>query len=133
MSKKTVFLSLTIVLLVITIVTGVWVFVSSRKTQEPPKSEPKQQTKTFTMSEVAQHSAKEDCWTTISGDVYDLTEFVNRHPGGDEILRACGTDATILFTKRQTQDGQSVGTGTPHSQAASEQLAKLKIGTLSKE
>src|SRR3546814_19188197 len=84
-------------------------------------SESKQQTKTFTMSEVAQHSAKEDCWTTISGDVYDLTEFVNRHPGGNEILRACGTGATTLFNSRQTDDGQPVGTGTPHSKAASEQ------------
>jgi cytochrome b involved in lipid metabolism len=85
------------------------------------------------MSDVSQHNSKNDCWTAISGDVYDLTEFINRHPGGNEIVRACGIDATTLFNSRKTTDGQSVGSGAPHSQTAREQLAQLKIGTLTKE
>ena len=64
--------------------------------------------------------------------VFELTDFINRHPGGDEVLRACGTDATTLFTSRTTKDGQSIGSGTPHSQAAQEQLDQLKLGTLAK-
>ena len=65
--------------------------------------------------------------------MYNLTEFINRHPGGDEILRGCGTDATTLFTKRQTEEEQPVGSGSPHSQAAQEQLAPLKIGALAED
>ena len=66
--------------------------------------------------------------------MYDLTDYVIRHPGGNEILRACGTDATSLFNSRQSADGRErVGSGTPHSQAAAEQLARLKIGTLTKK
>lgn len=82
------------------------------------------------MSEVAQHSSRKDCWTAIGDDVYDLTDFVISHPGGNEILRACGIDATTLFNSRQTADGKPVGSGTPHSQTAREQLTEFKIGTL---
>lgn len=106
--------------------------LDNRQTQPLPDKQTPDQAKTFTLNEVAQHTSKDDCWAIISGDVYDLTEFINRHPGGDEILRACGTDATTLFNSRQTQDGQAVGSGAPHSQAATEQLAKLKIGTINK-
>lgn len=132
MSKKTLFFAVITILLIVAIASGVWVLVN-RQALEPSRSVSGQQSKEFSMNEVTQHSSKEDCWTVISGNVYDLTEFVNRHPGGDEILRACGADATTLFTKRQTQEGQSVGSGKPHSQAANEQLAKLKIGILAKE
>lgn len=85
------------------------------------------------MDEVSMHNSRTDCWTVISGEVYDLTDYVIRHPGGNEILRACGTDATSLFNSRQTTDGQPVGSGTPHSQAAREQLTQLKIGNLIEE
>lgn len=132
MSKKTLFFAAITILLVVAIASGIWVLVN-RQAREPSQSVSEQQPKEFSMNEVTQHASKEDCWTIISGNVYDLTEFVNRHPGGDEILRACGTDATTLFTKRQTQEGQPVGSGNPHSQAANEQLAKLKIGILAKE
>ncbi len=130
--KSDVILPVIAVFLVVAIGAGIWVLVGNRQPHTPSQDAP-EQAKTFTMNEVAQHDSKEDCWAIISGDVYDLTKFINRHPGGDEILRACGTDATTLFTKRQTQEGQAVGSGSPHSQAASEQLAKLKIGILVKE
>lgn len=129
--KSDLTLSIIVILLVVAIGAGVWILLGNRQSQTPPQNT-LEQAKTFTISEVALHDSKEDCWTVISGNVYDLTKFINRHPGGDEILRACGTDATILFTKRQTQEGQPVGSGSPHSPAASEQLAKLKIGTLVK-
>lgn len=120
------------ILLVVVIFAGVWTIVSKQQTQNI--SQDKQgQSKTYTMDEVAQHNSKSDCWTVISDDVYNLTGYVNRHPGGDEILRACGKDGTELFDSRTTTDGQPVGSGTRHSQAAEEQLVQLKIGTLSNE
>ena len=85
---------------------------------------------TYTPSQVREHDSDTDCWTIIEGDVYDLTSYINRHPGGAEIERACGVDATELFTIRRSTDGQPIGSGSPHSNAAAEQLASLKIGTL---
>jgi cytochrome b involved in lipid metabolism len=57
--------------------------------------------KTYTMEEVAKHNSKESCWTVIRGDVYDLTNWIDKHPGGaDKILKICGKDGTDLFIKQ---------------------------------
>ncbi len=109
-------------------VVGWWV-VSSRQASPPQDNPPSTETKqVFSASEVATHNVKDDCWTIIDETVYDLTTYVNRHPGGEELLRACGQDATTLFTERRTQEGLPVGSGSPHSPAADQQLKTLKIG-----
>ncbi|KAG8814621.1 Cytochrome b2, mitochondrial precursor [Serendipita sp. 399] len=49
--------------------------------------------------EVKRHNTAESCWVIINGVVYDVTEFLDLHPGGRHvILKAAGTDATRLFT-----------------------------------
>jgi cytochrome b involved in lipid metabolism len=59
------------------------------------------QGKSYTMEEVSKHNSKESCWSVIRGEVYDLTSWVNKHPGGpDRILRICGKDGTDLFIKQ---------------------------------
>lgn len=74
----------------------------------------------ITADEVAQHSTPEDCWTIVNGEVYDLTSFVGKHPGGrSAISQICGTDGTALFT------GQHGGQGAPERQ-----LSSLKLGAL---
>lgn len=85
----------------------------------------------ITVEQVALHNSKTDCWTIVDGGVYDITSYVPRHPGGDEILRACGADGSSLFNSRTTSDGETVGSGEPHSNNASKQLESLKIGDLS--
>lgn len=84
----------------------------------------------YSKEDVAMHTTKSDCWTYIGTNVYDLTSYVSRHQGGDEILRACGKDGTSLFENRTTDSGEKVGSGTSHSRSAESQLAQLKIGTL---
>lgn len=52
----------------------------------------------YTLSEVAKHNDTKSCWVIISGNVYDLTNWISEHPGGQEtILGACGKDATSEF------------------------------------
>jgi cytochrome b involved in lipid metabolism len=78
-------------------------------------------TVTLTVSEVAKHNTTASCWMTISGKVYDITNFFGSHPGGDPALRSsCGTDATVAFNTRG-------GTGT-HSQSAIAMLTQFYIG-----
>ncbi|KAE9460777.1 hypothetical protein C3L33_07308, partial [Rhododendron williamsianum] len=51
--------------------------------------------KVFTLAEVAGHNNAKDCWLIISDKVYDVTKFLEDHPGGDEVLlSATGKDAT---------------------------------------
>lgn len=79
---------------------------------------------TYTMSDVSKHNSQDDCWLVIDGVVYDVTDFVNQHPGGNDIVEGCGQDATELFETRPT------GSGTPHSSSARSLLPTYEIGTL---
>ncbi len=45
----------------------------------------------YSREDVAKHKSPESgIWVTYEGHVYDITEFVGYHPGGDKILLAAG-------------------------------------------
>lgn len=44
-----------------------------------------------TTKEVRLHSSRESCWVIVSGQAYDVTNFLDQHPGGaNTILRFAG-------------------------------------------
>jgi delta8-fatty-acid desaturase len=50
------------------------------------------------MAEVAEHNKREDCWIILDERVYDITKFVDRHPGGvGPVANMAGKDATDVF------------------------------------
>ncbi|KAI1762880.1 acyl-CoA dehydrogenase NM domain-like protein [Hypoxylon sp. FL1150] len=54
--------------------------------------------KTFTKAEVAKHNTEDSLWFIIDSKVYDVTDFVDAHPGGESVLRqVAGQDATVAF------------------------------------
>ena len=64
----------------------------------------------LTMEQVAMNASEESCWSVVDGSVYDLTEWINQHPGGaSRISQLCGTDGTSLF------QGQHGGSAAPES------------------
>jgi L-lactate dehydrogenase (cytochrome) len=45
----------------------------------------------LTAAEVSKHNSRESCWVVITGQVYDVTGFLDDHPGGSSvILRSAG-------------------------------------------
>lgn len=53
-----------------------------------------------TKDELKLHKTIEDCWTCINGKVFNITPYVDFHPGGvDEIMKCAGKDGTALFNK----------------------------------
>jgi predicted heme/steroid binding protein len=61
--------------------------------------------KTYTRAEVANHNTEGDLWCIIDARVYDLTDFVDAHPGGNVVLRnAAGKDATKEFYNLHRQE-----------------------------
>jgi hypothetical protein len=69
---------------------------------------------------VAQNNVPESCWSVINGNVYDLTDWIARHPGGSgNIIRMCGIDATADF------DRQHGGQGRPESELKAYVLGAL--------
>ncbi|KAL2898341.1 Cytochrome B5-like protein [Bienertia sinuspersici] len=51
----------------------------------------------FTKAEVSLHNKRTDCWVIIKNKVYDVTSYVEEHPGGDAILTNAGGDSTEGF------------------------------------
>ncbi len=73
----------------------------------------------LTPEEIAKHNSENDCWIIVEGKVYDVTSYINYHPGGkDAILPYCGKDATAAFV------------GKPHSTFAYQLLSNYYIGDL---
>ncbi|GLB03172.1 hypothetical protein AtubIFM57258_007749 [Aspergillus tubingensis] len=55
--------------------------------------------------EVEKHSTRESCWVAIHGSVYDVTDFLDEHPGGAQvILRCAGKDGTADFDSVHDKD-----------------------------
>merc|ERR1711993_154255 len=84
-----------------------------------------QKLKVFSLEEVTNHkSSNEDksIWMVIHDKVYDVTNFLDEHPGGEEILiEHAGQDATEPF--------EDVG----HSSDSREMMAEYLIGELNEE
>lgn len=52
----------------------------------------------ITSAELAKHNKPDDVWICIRGLVYNVTTYIEYHPGGaDELMRGAGRDATVLF------------------------------------
>uniref|UniRef100_A0A8C9U6T3 Cytochrome b5 type B n=1 Tax=Scleropages formosus TaxID=113540 RepID=A0A8C9U6T3_SCLFO len=73
----------------------------------------------YTLEEVKQHNTSTDSWLVIHDRVYDISSFLEEHPGGEEVLlEQAGADATESF--------EDVG----HSLDAREMLQQYLIGEL---
>lgn len=55
----------------------------------------------YTEEQVASHCTSEDLWLIIKGKVYNLTDYVALHPGGEALLRNGGRDSTEGFSGSQ--------------------------------
>ncbi|OAL46119.1 acyl-CoA dehydrogenase family protein [Pyrenochaeta sp. DS3sAY3a] len=76
---------------------------------------------TLTRESVAKHNSPDDLWCIIDHKVYDLTDFVDAHPGGAVVLeQVAGTDATTAFYNL-------------HRQEVLEKYSELSIGTIEGE
>ncbi|EGG15683.1 cytochrome b5 domain-containing protein [Cavenderia fasciculata] len=51
----------------------------------------------FTLEVIAKHNKRDDCWLLINGKVYNVSSFIEEHPGGDIILAGAGKDCTTMF------------------------------------
>jgi cytochrome b involved in lipid metabolism/uncharacterized membrane protein len=74
----------------------------------------------ITVQQVATHNKTTDCWIIIKSNVYDLTSYIQQHPGGAGVLsNLCGTDASQAFDSQHSTE-----------MAPASALAALKIGTI---
>ncbi|ODV82269.1 cytochrome b5 [Suhomyces tanzawaensis NRRL Y-17324] len=81
-----------------------WAHLNSSKPKHilrgvPPNTPPPQYVQ-IPKEELKKHKTQEDCWTCINGRVFNITPYINFHPGGvEEIMKCAGRDGTALFNK----------------------------------
>eukprot|EP01104_Vermistella_antarctica_P004146 TRINITY_DN14652_c0_g1_i1.p1 TRINITY_DN14652_c0_g1~~TRINITY_DN14652_c0_g1_i1.p1 ORF type:complete len:221 (+),score=64.71 TRINITY_DN14652_c0_g1_i1:68-664(+) len=80
-------------------------------------SPPEEEYPVYTEREVEKHNHKDDCWVVFNGRVFDVTEWLESHPGGAEmILEGAGKDITESFESIE------------HSEVAHDMLEHFYIG-----
>ncbi len=124
-SKKSfkLFFIIPTILLPAIFVTAYLTFIKKPKTESTSQNSKKPISSTISSEELSKHSTKDNCWLAIKGKVYDVTSFINSHPGGETIIEGCGKDATTLFLNRPGGKG-------PHPPRAQSLLPQYEIGEL---
>lgn len=56
----------------------------------------------ITYEELKKHSTYSDAWISINGFVYDITNFIQKHPFGDTFRGNLGTECSGLFSSAHT-------------------------------
>ncbi|GFV00085.1 cytochrome b5 [Trichonephila clavipes] len=80
------------------------------------------ETKTYTLEEISEHQDRKSAWILIHGNVYDVTKFLEEHPGGEEVLlEQAGKHASEAF--------EDIG----HSSDARDLMKQYCIGELCEE
>ncbi|KAL4873161.1 hypothetical protein BDV12DRAFT_160489 [Aspergillus spectabilis] len=61
------------------------------------------QEKLLSTHEISSHKTSDDCWIVVDNQVWDMTEFLSKHPGGPTIiLKYAGRDATKAYSEVHT-------------------------------
>ncbi|CAH1788406.1 unnamed protein product [Owenia fusiformis] len=75
---------------------------------------------TYTWDEVGEHTHMDDKWIVVNDDIYDITHFSKKHPGGARLIsHFAGQDATDAWTAFHD-----------HKDMVSKYMKPIKVGTL---
>jgi Cytochrome b involved in lipid metabolism len=58
----------------------------------------------YTLDEVNEHKTEDDCWVAVNNRVFNITRWLNKHPGGKQLLlnlggRDCSDEFRIFHYK----------------------------------
>lgn len=103
---------------------GYQYFVDTEEPGETPVSDvtgAPEAPEVITLEQVAERSSADDCWVVIDSVVYDLTDYIAEHPGGEaNVINMCGADASGVFA---TEAG-------PHNEGNLQRLEQYVVGEL---
>ncbi|TFY81177.1 hypothetical protein EWM64_g2836 [Hericium alpestre] len=96
--------------------------------------------KIVTYAELKEHSKKENVWALIHGKVYDVTKFIDEHPGGDEVILSeagapfsCFAGYLLLTSMLAGKDATEAFEDVGHSDEARELLPGMLVGEFEKD
>jgi len=82
-----------------------------------PDSHPQMNLRVYTREEVGKHNTPSNGWVIIHNKVYNVTKWIEYHPGGETVLKdRLGKDITVDFEDKN------------HTEQATDILKNLLIG-----
>ncbi|KAE8665569.1 Cytochrome B5-like protein [Hibiscus syriacus] len=95
-------MEIAVIALILAVLLGAFVLIpphgkSAHKNKVKSSVDDSKASKSYSKSEVMLHNKRTDCWIIIKDKVYDVTSYVEEHPGGDAILAHAGDDSTEGF------------------------------------
>jgi cytochrome b5 len=79
--------------------------------------------KVYTVDEFIKHNTKDSCFVLIDKYIYDVTKFLNDHPGSFKVLfKCCGKDCTKGYADK--------GINEAHTKKAHGMKDKMIVGIL---
>ncbi|KAL4325076.1 hypothetical protein GQ457_11G016460 [Hibiscus cannabinus] len=95
-------MEIAVIALILAVLLGAFVLIprlgkSAHKNKVKSTVDNSKVSKSYSKSEVNVHNKRTDCWIIIKDKVYDVTSYVEEHPGGDAILAHAGDDSTEGF------------------------------------
>lgn len=107
-----------IILFIICIV-SILIYYYLQQNNNTSVSNPPTNLVTLSLSEVNKHNSASDCYLIINQKIYNVSSFINSHPGGaQKITEKCGQEVSDLFAQI-------------HSNRAWDLLKKYQVGTIS--
>ncbi|KZT55325.1 hypothetical protein CALCODRAFT_455628 [Calocera cornea HHB12733] len=91
-------------LLALTLLAGTGIYATQRLREPQPRGTARQQAVSLadvplvSYPELQKHTTRESCWILVRGQVYDVTDFLSKHPAGAQVILAnAGKDATSVY------------------------------------
>ncbi|GAA5996777.1 hypothetical protein JCM5350_007784 [Sporobolomyces pararoseus] len=76
----------------------------------------------YTEEDVSLHSSASDCWVTYKGKVYDVTSFLEDHPGSDELI--------LQYAGKDVEEAMEDPMEHSHSDSAYQVLNEYQVGRI---
>ncbi|MCA9398080.1 hypothetical protein KC573_04575 [candidate division WWE3 bacterium] len=83
-----------------------------------------------TSAQVSQHNSRSDCWVIVSSKVYNVTSYVNKHPGGAAAFDSSTCGHNIDLYMQGVLTTAALGKKKNHGSGAYADLNSYYIGNL---
>ncbi|KAL3532530.1 hypothetical protein ACH5RR_006051 [Cinchona calisaya] len=94
-------MDIAVITLVLSILLGMFIVIprlrKSDRVKQVDSNANFKASKSYSKAEVSLHNKRTDCWIIIKDKVFDVSSYVEEHPGGDAILAHAGDDSTKGF------------------------------------
>lgn len=64
--------------------------------------------KTYSLEEIKKHNNDKSCWIVVHGKVYDVTAFLEEHPGGYDIIITSTGEALFEHNARSQRVAETL-------------------------